>query len=292
MRRPRSIALLSLTALLAVASVAHAETPRPYVKSVSPLRATVGEVMTVRGYYFIPGYAENTVVLVARDGHVSYVKSEYSTKKRITIHVPAKVQRILNVVNGSPTATRFRVKVIAKRPSRLGRGALSEPVIGPDLGGDCDKDGIPNPTDADDDNDLLPDTVEAKIGTNPCAADSDGDHLLDSWEYLSALDLNRNALPYPGKRAYPNPLFADANVDYDGDGLPAWAEHAMWWAGGHHYPLDYSDGDQTTVDVPVGPKSWWNDMKEPYGHLSDDERDFDNDGLANVIEFGSYEFQP
>ena len=36
-------------------------------------------------------------------------------------------------------------------------------------------------------------------------------------------------LPYPGKRPYPNPLFEnDANVDYDGDGLPLLAEYRLW----------------------------------------------------------------
>ena len=100
--------------------------------------------------------------------------------------------------------------------------------------------------------DFLPDSIETVARTNPCVADSDGDKLLDGWEYLSALDLNDNALPYPGKRPYPNALFADAGVDHDGDGLHAWIEHTLWWAGGHKYPLDYSDGDQMTAPTTGG----------------------------------------
>ena len=50
-----------------------------------------------------------------------------------------------------------------------------------------------------------------------CNADSDGDGVEDGYEYQSAVDLNDDEyqqpntfLPYPGKRPYPNALFADA----------------------------------------------------------------------------------
>ncbi len=43
-------------------------------------------------------------------------------------------------------------------------------MIGPDVGGDCDKDGTPNPTDTDDDDDFLPDSIEKTARTNPCVA--------------------------------------------------------------------------------------------------------------------------
>src|SRR5215210_2305327 len=86
MRHARAITLLSLMALLLVAvPAADARKPRPYVKSVNPLSASVGEEMTIEGFYFRPGYAENTVVFVAKDGRVSYVKSEHSTKTTIQV---------------------------------------------------------------------------------------------------------------------------------------------------------------------------------------------------------------
>ncbi len=147
MRRTRAITLLSLTALLLVGvPAADARKPRPYVKSVTPLSASVGEEMTIEGFYFTPGYAENTVVFVAKDGRVAYVKSEHSTKTTMTVIVPKKIQRLLPVDdNGLRIPTKFRIKVIAKRMSRLGKKKLAQPVIGPDVGGDCDKDGTPNP---------------------------------------------------------------------------------------------------------------------------------------------------
>ena len=290
MRRTRAIPLLCLVGLVAAAPVADAKKPpRPKVKSVTPLAVSVGEVMTIEGRNFTAGHGENMVVLM-RGKRVRYVRSENSTTDTITIVIPGKIERLLKKVDGARVPTRFRVKVITNRMGRPSRRRLAKPTIGPDVGGDCDNDGIPNPTDTDDDNDLLPDSLEKTARTNPCGADSDGDGLLDGWEFRSALDLNRNALPYPGKRPYPNALFADAHVDYDGDGLTAHNEHAMWWLGGRRYPIDYSDGNQTTVPTPVGP-DWWNDV-DGNKTLSDDERDFDNDGLANAIELLSPEFAP
>ena len=289
-RRARAITLLSLAALLLASPLAEARNPRPYVKSVSPLSVSVGEPMTLKGYYFTPGYAENVVVFVARDGRVVYARSEHSTKRTMTVLIPKKLERLLKVANGLRVPTRFRIKVISTRMSRLAKGALSQPLVGPDVAEDCDKDGTPNDSDMDDDNDVLPDFLEEHAKTNPCAPDSDGDGLLDGWEYLSAIDLNRNALPYPAKRPFPNALFADAEVDYDGDGLPARIEHLLWWLGGHRYPLDYSDGNQYTQPEPTG-EGIWNDFDYD-GVLADDERDFDRDGLANIYELSAQDFEP
>jgi hypothetical protein len=100
---------------------------------------------------------------------------------------------------------------------------------------DCDRDAVLNRDEADDDDDLLSDALETAIGTNPCASDSDADGVADGYEYQSARDLNDDEhqdpnayLPYPGKRPYPNPLFADAGTDYDGDSLTLNEEYDLW----------------------------------------------------------------
>lgn len=132
---------------------------------------------------------------------------------------------------------------------------------------DCDRNGVLNRDQADDDSDLLLDGTETAIGTNPCALDSDGDGVEDGYEYQSALDLNddeyqgdpNQVLPFPGKRPYPNPLFADASNDYDGDVLTLAEEQALWK---YTYevnrsssrsldPLSYSDGNQHSVYTRV-----------------------------------------
>jgi hypothetical protein len=122
--------------------------------------------------------------------------------------------------------------------------------------GDCDGDHVVNSVDTDDDNDLLPDTTELRYKLDPCNADTDGDLVTDGYEYRSAQDLNNDeyqepngAVPYPGKRPYPNPLDkADADTDFDGDSLTLVEEFRLWQkygdpsAGLDH--LNYSDGMQ------------------------------------------------
>jgi hypothetical protein len=118
----------------------------------------------------------------------------------------------------------------------------------------------------------MTDAFEAVIQTDRCNPDTDGDSMWDLWEYESALALNGGAggVPYPGKRPYPNPLDgSDANIDFDGDGLLAWMEHRLWEKiGSRALPLNYSDGDQTTLD----------------GAPIDSARDADGDALNNYVE--------
>jgi len=132
---------------------------------------------------------------------------------------------------------------------------------------DCDRNGVLNRDESDDDKDLLSDGTETAIGTNPCSGDTDGDGVEDGYEYQSALDLNddeyqgdpNQVLPYPGKRPYPNPLYADASLDYDGDVLTLAEEQSLWrytYSVNHSAtrtldPLSYSDGNQHSVYTRV-----------------------------------------
>jgi hypothetical protein len=121
--------------------------------------------------------------------------------------------------------------------------------------GDCDLDKVKNKDDLDDDNDLLPDATEAAIKTDPCVADSDSDGVTDGYEFQSSIDLNddeyqepQTILPAPVKKPYPNALYADSDVDYDGDSLTLGQEFSLWRA--YRNPaaglndLVYSDGNQ------------------------------------------------
>jgi len=153
---------------------------------------------------------------------------------------------------------------------------------------DCDADGIPNSADSDDDNDGLPDTLEQTRKLSQCNNDTDGDGVGDGFEYYSALDLNGNALPYPGKKPYPNALDGnDAISDYDGDGMTNAEEFAAWnlygggvlpGAAGQSFP--HSDGNQRST-APNGPGAMDLDNN---GRISDDEKDPDGDGLPNWAE--------
>jgi hypothetical protein len=154
------------------------------------------------------------------------------------------------------------------------------------------------------DGDLLPNSLELAIKTDPCLRDTDKDGVDDGFEYQSALDLNHYPanppLPYPGKRPYPNALDpADAENDYDGDGLTQREEFAAWMGfssdgeprsgrPGSLANLTYSDGLQSSVTpfaAPGSPLYYWVTDQFPYdGQLSDDERDADGDGIANWDE--------
>ena len=85
--------------------------------------------------------------------------------------------------------------------------------------------------------DGIANSTESAIGTDPCTADTDGDGMVDGYEYQSALDLNGNALPYPGKRPWPNPLdSSDGGTDFDGDGLLLSQEYKLWALGRPRLP--------------------------------------------------------
>jgi hypothetical protein len=217
--------------------------------------------------------------------------------------VPTTVDKFLSIVNGAAAPTRFQISVLSgssfskktpksRSPLVLPAGAVETPTeqpatqVTPPPVADCDADGTPDSTDTDDDNDLLSDDTEAAIHTDPCKKDTDGDTIDDVYEYYSALDLNNNALPYAGKRPYPNPLDpTDAGKDYDADGMTQAQEFGAWVKFGNHaLPLNYSDGTQTTggaVAVPAGQEYY--DLNNN-GTFSDDERDADADGLPNYLE--------
>lgn len=134
---------------------------------------------------------------------------------------------------------------------------------------DIDRDGKASNVDEDDDGDLLADTLEKSVRLDPLRADTDGDLISDGFEYYSAVDLNSAAVPYPGKRPYPNALDAeDAGKDFDGDGLTLTDEFQAWVVTGAPLPLSYSDGLQRTGGTPQ----------------TDDLKDVDADGLGNFVE--------
>jgi hypothetical protein len=298
-------------ALVAPAAASAKSAPAPVVNSISPMKLKVGEQLTVKGKNFLPGARKTRVFFVRRGGGTAFARAEKATRTKLVVTVPDQLGKVLD-----GKSARVQIRVLAKKFGKL-TVARKSPIVSPAAGpgsivnptpvdntptgpnGDCDKDGAINSVDSDDDNDLLADTDETSLGTDPCSADTDGDGVEDGYEYFSALDLNRTVLsgtrpptPYPGKRPYPNPLFSDAGIDYDGDGITLGEEGTMWVKfGGHQLPLNYSDGLQTTVVTPapsddvlqqLDTASWGSHYHD--GFLDDGERDADGDGLSNFDE--------
>jgi hypothetical protein len=269
--------MAALCALLAPATAgasvhAHASKKKakpPVVTRVTPMHVAIGQKLQIRGRSFRRGRNKNSVVFRRKGGKAIFVKADIGTTKLLRLTVPAKLKPQLATRNGAPVPTRFHIRVLAKRFGKRFTKTSRSPVIGPALpptpatppralaSGDCDGDGIKNGVETDDDGDLLSDTTELRIKTNGCEADTDGDGVTDGYEYQSAIDLNddeyqelQTILPYPEKRPYPNALYPDAGVDYDGDSLTLGDEYSLWLRYRDHSglaPLIYSDGNQYSV---------------------------------------------
>jgi hypothetical protein len=306
MRRLTIVCLLALSAgaLLAAAPLASAAKSKvkPQITRVTPMRISVGNLLTIRGRHFKSKARANTIIFRANNGRTAFAKPRRASSSKLVVRVPAAVSRLLTVKNSKQRPTRLKLRVLAGKFSDYTSRRLSPVVtgVGAADGGEtlaaCD-------SSSDHDGDLLSNSFELAIKTDPCLRDTDKDGIEDGYEYQSALDLNHYPvnppLPYPGKRPYPNALDpADANSDYDGDGLSQREEFAAWMAfssdgvaragrPGSLATLTYSDGLQSSVTPFAAPSdalyNWVLDQDND-GQLSDDERDVDADGLGNWDE--------
>jgi hypothetical protein len=267
----------------------------PEVTSISPRRVAIGQTLTIRGRHFRPGNRRNTVVFQRSGGRYVFVRAGRSTRTRMKVKVPTKLSAFLYLRKGAGLPTRFRIRILARRFGAAFSSPARSPIVSPSTSGSgtarC------RPGAADSDRDGLPNATELKMHTDPCVVDTDGDGLTDFWEEESALDYNSRALPYPGKRPYPNALDpADVNIDHDGDGLTARDEFVAWVKCGvknRDVPLFLSDGTQSSggrVPTPTGTAASLD--IDGNGVLTDDDRDSDlcdrrgvkGDGLSNWVE--------
>jgi len=315
MRRLFIICLLALStaALVGFVPAASAATKKasaatPAITRVTPMRLSLGERLTIRGRHFKGRRSRNTVIFRAPNGRTAFAKPRGATVTKLVVVVPDSVSRLLNSSAGQPRPTRLRLRVLAGKFSKFTPRRLSPVVtgVGDGSGGGGGGGSATDAcnTSADHDGDLLSNSYELQIGTNPCLRDTDLDGVEDGFEEQSAIDLNGSPrtppLPYPGKRPYANALDStDAGTDYDQDGLSMRDEFLLW----SRYSADgvprqgrpttlagllYSDGLQKSVDPAPAPPG---DALAAYvlelridGQLWDDERDADGDGLSNWDE--------
>ena len=263
LRRVAWMAALAALTLPAGQAQAAKKAKAPVITSVSPMKAAVGETLTIKGRNFRKGKGRNSVGFKRDGSAVIFVKSDISTARMLKVKVPSRLEEQMTNQGTTKLAARFRLRILTSRFGPSFTSVKHSPLIGPHVpkgtagtpgsgsgsgaGGssastppaaeaDCDNDGQVNSVDLDDDNDLLPDALENVLGTNGCKADSDDDTVEDGYEYRSAIDLNDDeyqspnvVLPYPGQRPYPNALDKnDAGVDYDGDGLTVAEEYGLW----------------------------------------------------------------
>ena len=330
MRRFVIICLTLVAAALLVmpaAAAAQKGSVAPKITRVQPMRISVGGTLTITGQRFKSTRTKNTVIFRGPDGRTAFAKPRRATSRKLVLTVPASVARLLKVANSRQQPTRLKLRVLAGKFSSFTPRRLS-PVVttagagdGPG-GGDGDPGNVPVcDNDADHDNDLLANSLELSIGTDPCLADTDSDGMTDGWEYWSAKDLNIKAVPYPGKRPFPNaldpsdggPAGATASkFDFDGDGLTSLEEFRAWrYTGssldlarasvGLESALSYSDGTKYSRASDTPPVPGWQsgsygqgaptqsfpetyNLQGDVGTYQDDERDADVDGLSNFLE--------
>jgi IPT/TIG domain-containing protein/thrombospondin type 3 repeat protein len=277
-------------ALLALTASASAKTSAPVVKSISPLKANVGDTLTIKGSNFLPGKGKTRVFFMKSGRGSAFAPASSATKTTLKVVVPAQVNKILNGKAG-----RVQLRVLTSKFGNL-TSVSKSPLLSPGSGNPgtantCMPDDKAVATN-DSDKDGLNDAREVQIGTDPCSADTDKDHVGDGYEYNAAQDLNSTVLfgsgpllPYPALRPYPNPLFTDSETDYDGDGLTMADEYGLWKKfGDGQLPLtSYSDGKQVTETVAPDAAKPWQDL-DGDGTLDDGEQDGDGDGLGNWDE--------
>jgi hypothetical protein len=321
MRRLITICLLALSAvaLLAAAPIASAAV-KPQITRVTPMRISVGNLLTIRGKHFRARARSNTVIFRANNGRTAFAKPRRASSSKLVVRIPPAVASLLTVKNSKQRPTRLKLRVLAGKFSSYTGRRLSPVVTGAGDGdGGTDAAKVCK-SDSDHDNDLLPNDLELQIGTDPCLEDTDDDRMSDGWEYYSAKDLNIKAVPYPGKRPYPNALDPSDGgsgpsslYDFDGDGLTSREEYRAWRITGSSFiaskaggldlesPLGYSDGTKfsragETPGVPHWRSSDYGlpnptqpfpdtyDLRGDLGTWRDQERDADGDGLNNRME--------
>ncbi len=327
-RRNLTICVLALAAVAvpAPSAMAKKSSPTPAISKVSPMRIKVGGTLTILGRNFRSKAKRNTVIFRASNGRSAFVKPRRASSKKLVLTVTERVARLLTVKNSSQRPTRLKLRVLAGKFSSFTSRRLSPVVVGLSDGSGGGGGGGGGSAvcqdDSDHDNDLLSNSLEKSIGTDPCLEDTDSDSMVDGWEYYSAKDLNIKAVPYPGKRPYPNALDPSdgrtgsfSRWDFDGDGLTTYEEYRAWRRSGSSFnagavggldlasPLGYSDGTKFSRSGEAPGVPAWRSASyglpnptQPfpatynlYGGSDasvwrDEERDADADGLANWLE--------
>ncbi|MGH2907331.1 MAG: IPT/TIG domain-containing protein [Solirubrobacterales bacterium] len=253
----------------------------PSITRIDPHKAKIGTTLTISGKNFVKG-RKGVLVIFQRSGSkrkFSVVGKGLSTRTA-TVTVP-DVSTDLVQSNGSypDDQNQYAARIVTKYgASKKFTSKTISPVfiLNPNVPAgdpaapqaDCDKDGIINSLDTDDDNDMLPDTTEQAIGTDLCNSDTDGDIASDFYEYTVLSQYNGSPpLNFPNLTSPSNPLVGDSGRDLDGDLLSAVEEYKAWRLTGlmSHF---YSDAKQDSDNDGI----------------LDGAEDEDGDKIPNLIE--------
>ena len=173
-----TITSLAAAALLTVPSVAGAEAAEaattPTITRVTPMRISVGGLLTVRGRNFKPVRGKNTIIFRSASGRTAFAKPRRASRTKLVVRIPGSVSRLLAVgARGGQRPTRLKLRVLAGKFSKFTPRRLSPVVTG--LGGDGGGGGPGGGGDpavvcnnsADHDGDLLSNSKELELRPGP-----------------------------------------------------------------------------------------------------------------------------
>src|SRR5215212_3901113 len=170
MRRVITISLLGLSALallagapLASAAKRGSKGPVPQVTRVTPMRVSVGRLLTIRGRHFRAKRTANTVIFRAGDGRTAFAKPRRASRTKLVVRVPAAVARLLVVRDNRQRPTRLKLRVLAGKFSKYTSRRLSPVVTGIGTGGGSGAGLAACDSSSDHDGDLLSNSLELSI---------------------------------------------------------------------------------------------------------------------------------
>src|SRR3954453_4655277 len=118
-------ALVSALLVTCASALAATKSPAPTVSSVSPMKVTVGEKLTVKGKNFIPGRGKTRVLFVRKGGGAAFARAESATTTKLVVTLPAQLDKVLA---GAPA--RIQVRVLGKKFGKLSTASTS-PIVSP-----------------------------------------------------------------------------------------------------------------------------------------------------------------
>lgn len=139
-----------------------------------------GEGITIYTLLFNSGTNQLSGTLTLSDGTTTIAAKTFTVVgggASSVVAFPWKVTGGSHVFSAAITSKEFLTTTLAQTNDTVSTPKTGEVKRFADL--DTDADGLGNKTDTDDDNDGLADLEEKKNGTNPLAADTDGDGIID-----------------------------------------------------------------------------------------------------------------
>src|SRR4051812_33588616 len=131
LRRVATVAALAAFALPAGQAEAKTRPELPVITSVSPMRADVGDTLTIRGSGFRKGKGRNSVGFKRDGAAVVFVKADISTTRLLKVKVPARVEGSMTRVGTTKLPTVFRLRILTTRFGAAFTSAKRSPTIGP-----------------------------------------------------------------------------------------------------------------------------------------------------------------